>query len=137
MVRFIISQNISITHPFRGICTDVMSTHIKALQGHILGWGDKKDLEDAMTIETCKAAVKKFEKNGWNADVRYKGDDSTPLTYKKGNQHILMGFISHKKINCAKPEWTDVYGDFGSKRYWIDRNMKDPIYCNSGPNVKK
>ena len=66
----------------------------------------------------------------WDHDSM--GDHSSPLTFKKGNQHFLLGSVSN---NCKRK--TDngsqlkVNGDMRNNNIikWIVKNMKNPIYC--------
>ena len=108
-------------------------THINNKGKKYLGWGEKSktfhNLQEAMSLKTCKNNAKDFD-DMWDHDSM--GDHSSPLTFKKGNQHILLGSVSN---NCKRK--TDngsqlkVNGDMRNNNIikWIVKNMKNPIYC--------
>ena len=108
-------------------------THINNKGKKYLGWGEKSktfhNLREAMSLKTCKNNAKDFD-DMWDHDSM--GDHSSPLTIKKGNQHILLGSVSN---NCKRK--TDngsqlkVNGDMRNNNIiqWIVKNMKNPIYC--------
>ena len=72
--------------------------------------------------------------------ILYQGDDGSPLTYKRGDQHVLIGFVSQRKSDCSKKGFSkrvpEVFGRISFYREWIEKNMKDPTYCGSGPNAE-
>lgn len=67
--------------------------------------------------------------------ILYQGDDGSPLTYKSGNQHVLIGFVSQRNFDCGKEKFPGVYSRISFFRKWIEDNMKDPTYCFNGPNA--
>ena len=66
----------------------------------------------------------------------YQGDDGSPLTYKSGDQHILIGFSIQRKSDCIKVKFPGVYARISFFREWIEKNMQDPTYCGGGPNAE-
>ena len=99
-----------------------------------LGWGEKPsafhNLQEAMSLKTCKNNAKDFD-DMWDHDSM--GDHSSPLTFKKGNQHFLLGSVSN---NCRrKPDKNNeklkINGELQNYNVmnWIVKNMKNPIYC--------
>ena len=75
-----------------------------------------------MSLEACKDVVKD--------DVRYKGDYSSPVTYKKGDQHILLGSVGNTCQRKIESWAGNGNGDILHNIFWITKNMKNPIYCS-------
>ena len=74
---------------------------------------------------------------GWNANGQgsCSGDSGGPLTYKtEGGQHILIGDVSFGKKDCTENVY-GVYGRISYFREWIEKKMRSPRFCWTGPNA--
>ena len=63
-----------------------------------------------------------------------QADSGGPLTYKSGNQHVLIGDTSFGD-QCALAGRYGVYGRVSFFRQWIEGKMSSPTYCSSGPDA--
>ena len=68
-----------------------------------------------------------------------KADSGGPLTYKSGDQHILIGDVSFGgHWGCGKEGKYSAFGRISHFRKWIEKEMKkldSPKYCSSGPDA--
>ena len=67
-----------------------------------------------------------------------KGDSGGPLTYKSGDQHVLIGDGSWGMgwdEGCGDEGKYGVYGRISFFREWIEGKMSSPKYCGSGPDA--
>ena len=67
-----------------------------------------------------------------------KGDSGGPLTYKSGDQHVLIGDGSWGMgwdEGCGDEGKYGVYGRISFFREWIEEKMSSPTYCGSGPDA--
>ena len=62
------------------------------------------------------------------------GDSGGPLTYKSGEQHVLIGDVSWGE-ECALAGKYGVYGRISYYRTWIEGKMTSPRYCGNGPDA--
>merc|ERR1711884_994472 len=60
------------------------------------------------------------------------GDSGGPLTYKSGDQHVLIGDVSWGNY-CTN---YTVYGGISFFRSWIESKMTSPSFCGAGPDAE-
>ena len=138
--------------------------HLTMMESVIIGWGavadypDKRQAEEVtyellnpdklqevnvtvVTKETCKAAMENYTitdgmlcAGGVEGRGPCVGDSGGPLTYKSGEQHVLIGDVSWGE-ECALAGKYGVYGRISYYRTWIEGKMTSPKYCGNGPDA--
>jgi len=67
------------------------------------------------------------------------GDSGGPLTYKSGDQHVLIGevigLMRDRGLRCALHGGYVNYGRISYYRDWIESNMFYPSFCANGPDA--
>ena len=64
-----------------------------------------------------------------------QADSGGPLTYKSGNQHVLVGELRGGLLECENTKDTSFYPSISYHRQWIEEKMRSPKYCGSGPDA--
>ena len=65
-----------------------------------------------------------------------QGDSGGPLTVRNtDHQHVLIGAVS-SGLRCGNKDQFGVYSRISYFRQWIDRNMKNPKFCQTGPDAR-
>ena len=127
--------------------------HLTMMESVVIGWGalayngDSPDkLQEVevtvVTKETCKAAMEPpytitdgmLCAGGVAGEDSCSGDSGGPLTYKSGEQHVLIGDVSRVE-DCALAGSYGVYGRISHYRTWIEGKMTSPRYCGNGPDA--
>ena len=63
------------------------------------------------------------------------------MTYKSGNQHVLIGATSFNLLSvifgplCGVDGAYNVFARISKFREWIERNMESPRFCESGADA--
>ena len=64
-----------------------------------------------------------------------QGDSGGPLTLNKTSQHVLIGAVS-SGLRCGLKDKFGVFTRISYYRRWLEDNMKDPKFCQTGPDAK-
>ena len=64
-----------------------------------------------------------------------RGDSGGPLTYKSGNQHVLIGATSTGPKHCGVDDAFIVFSRISQFREWIEGKMEAPRFCDGGADV--
>ena len=59
-----------------------------------------------------------------------------PLTVKKKSQHVLIGTVSSGVMCGEQQDKLAVFSRISHYTDWIRKNMKNPKFCQSGPEAK-
>ena len=66
-----------------------------------------------------------------------QGDSGGPMTVKnKNDQHVLEGAVS-TGLRCGVKDKFGLFTRINHYRHWIEKNMKNPKFCQSGPYAKE
>ena len=65
-----------------------------------------------------------------------QADSGGPLTYKRRNQHVLVGELKFGMLNeCESTKDASFYQSISYHRQWIEEKMRSPKFCGSGPDA--
>ena len=109
----------------REYCQEKLKTNQKVLK--MLISSDKVRAKQSLSL-WANTRRRKYKKK--------KPQSGGPLTVKKKTQHVLIG-TAISGLRCGQMDKLAVFSMISHYRDWIMKNMKNPKFCQSGPDAKE